>query len=175
MTFTQTDSIIPTLWNWSCKHCDAVNRMILTLASICQSVTGEKLSCQPSFCLPTVSLKPCFDPWHMKGKILHHPFSPKAHHLFLQNSPEVWVLAMSRFTVPGGALSFSRTLRGCALPLSFLLGALRPRCTMGVTLLLEVSGVCTFYLENNFAFLPSVCIQRKTQGKKRKKRSVKDA
>lgn len=28
-------------------------------------------------CLPTVSLKLCFDPWHVKGKVLHHPFSPK--------------------------------------------------------------------------------------------------
>lgn len=56
-TFTQADSIIPTLWNWSCKECDSVNRMLLTSANIHQSGRGEKLSCQHSFCLHTVSPK----------------------------------------------------------------------------------------------------------------------
>lgn len=171
MTFTQTDSIIPTLWNWSCKHCDAVNRMILTLASICQSVTGEKLSCQPSFCLPTVSLKPCFDPWHMKGKILHHPFSPKAHHLFLQNSPEVWVLAMSRFTVPGGALSFSRTLRGLCLAIVLPAGGSEAKMHHGChTASRSVRGM-HLLLGKQFC-IPSLSLYPKKNSREKKEKKV---
>lgn len=144
-TFTQTDSLIPTLWNWSCPHCDTVNRMLLTLASLCQSVREGKLSCQLVSCLPPMSFKQFFDPWLVKGKVLHQSHPGQAHPGSVCSAQQTWGVSFTQVPVSLGlavSTDFPRHSVSCHPPSWWVLWG----ASWMPPLVLELLGVCMHLL-----------------------------